>query len=66
MEIEVFPTTQALTVTDGPGWVSLTQFDDSVGRDAQIFIPADRVEDAIRALRAAAAEAKKAAEDLED
>lgn len=63
MEIEVFPTTQALKVTDGPGWVCLTQWDAVEGKDAEIYIPVTHIEDTCRALRTAA---KAAVEDLED
>lgn len=63
MEIEVFPTTQALTVTDGPGWVCLTQWNSAEGKGADIYIPVAHIEATCRALRDAAAEA---AGDLED
>lgn len=63
MEIEVFPTTQGLTVTAGNKWVYLTQHDEVLGKDVQIFIPVHRVEETCRALRATA---EAASEGLED
>ena len=58
MKTEVFPTTQALTVTAGNGFVSLTQYDEVTGRDAEIYIPLVHVTATCAAIKGVAKEAR--------
>lgn len=54
MKVEVFPTTQALTVTSGAGYVILSQYDEVSGRDAEVYIPLVHVTAACAAIKEAA------------
>jgi len=61
VEIEVFPSTEALTVSSTAVGVLLSQNDEGLGHDVQVFIPLSQVENACRAIRAAAKAAKESA-----
>lgn len=60
MEIEVFPTTEALIVRTTSAGILLCQHDDGRGHDIQVFIPLSQVENTCRAIRAAAKASKDA------
>lgn len=60
MKVEVFPTTEALTVQSCADGVVLLQRDGGLGHDISIFIPLSQVGNACRAISAAAKAAKEA------
>jgi hypothetical protein len=60
MEIEVFPSAEALTVVRHEGGISLRQECPILGKDVSIFVPTGYVPALCKALRKAAAEPEPA------